>query len=90
MSVCKMFVLNLMKKCWLASEKNAFCQCHLTLLCARHIYPSLVRVQPRKIRPCLIERLLVGRKESKQTNKQTNKQTKLLCLFEGNYATLEF
>ena len=40
MSVCKMFVLNLMKKCWLASdrvlassEKNAFFQCHLTLLC---------------------------------------------------------
>ena len=40
MSVCKMFVLNLMKKYWLASgrvlassEKNAFCQCHLTLLC---------------------------------------------------------
>ena len=39
MSVCKMFVLNLMKKYWLASgrvlassEKNAFCQCHLTLL----------------------------------------------------------
>ena len=40
MSVCKMFVQNLMKKCWLASgrvlassEKNSFCQCHLTLLC---------------------------------------------------------
>ena len=51
MSVCKMFVLNLMKKCWLASgrvlasnEKNAICQCPLTLL----------------------------------------------CLFDGNYATLEF
>ena len=33
-------LLNLIKKCWLApgssiasSEKNAFCQCHLTLLC---------------------------------------------------------
>ena len=40
MSVCKMFVLTLMKKCWLApgrvlasSEKKAFCQCHLALLC---------------------------------------------------------
>ena len=38
MSVCKMFILNLMKKCWLASgrvlassKKKAFCQCHLTL-----------------------------------------------------------
>ena len=36
---------------------------------ARHIYPSLVLVQPRKTRPCLTERLLMGRKESKQTNK---------------------
>ena len=40
MSDCKIFVLNLMKQCWLtsgrvlaSSEKNAFCQCHLTLLC---------------------------------------------------------
>ena len=30
----------------------------------------LALVQPRKTRPCLIERLLMGRKESKQTNKQ--------------------
>ena len=29
----------------------------------------LVLVQPRKTRPCLTERLLMGRKESKQTNK---------------------
>ena len=36
----------------------------------RHIYPSLVQVQPRKTRPCLTERLLMGRKESNQTNKQ--------------------
>ena len=36
---------------------------------ARHIYPSLVLVQPRKICPCLTERLLMGRKESYQTNK---------------------
>ena len=35
---------------------------------ARHIYPSLVLVQPRKTRPCLTERLLMGRKESNQTN----------------------
>ena len=37
---------------------------------AKHIYPSLVLVQPRKTRPCLTERLLMGRKESNQTNKQ--------------------
>ena len=32
--------------------------------------PSLVLVQPRKIRPCLTEILLMERKESNQTNKQ--------------------
>ena len=30
---------------------------------ARHIYPSLVLFQPGKTRPCLTERLLMGRKE---------------------------
>ena len=35
-----------------------------------HIYPSLVLVQPKKTRPCLTEILLLGRKESNQTNKQ--------------------
>ena len=38
---------------------------------ARHIYPSLVLVQPRKNHPYITERLLMGRKESNQTNKQT-------------------
>ena len=38
---------------------------------ARHIYPSLVLVQPRKTRPCLTERFLMGHKESNQTNKTT-------------------
>ena len=33
------------------------------------MYPSLVLVQPRKIHPCLTEKLLMGRKESNQTNK---------------------
>ena len=44
----------------------------VTPLCpwARHINPSLVLVQPRKTHPCLTERLLMGRKESNQTNKQ--------------------
>ena len=32
-----------------------------------HIYPSLVLVQPRKTRPYITERLLMGRKESNQT-----------------------
>ena len=34
---------------------------------ARHIYPSLVLVQPRKTRPCLTERLLMGPKKSNKT-----------------------
>ena len=36
----------------------------------RHIYPSLVLVQPRKTRPCLTERLLMGRKESNQMKQE--------------------
>ena len=35
--------------------------------------PSLVLVQPRKTPPYITERLLMGRKESNQTNK-SNKQ----------------
>ena len=40
----------------------------VTALCpwARHINPSLVLVQPRKTRPYITERLLMGRKESNQ------------------------
>ena len=39
------------------------------------MYPSLVLVQPRKTRPCLTERLLMGRKESNQTTNKQNKYT---------------
>ena len=35
---------------------------------ARHIYLSLVLVQPRKTRPYITERFMMGRKESNQTN----------------------
>ena len=35
---------------------------------AGHINPSLVLVQPRKTRPFITERLLMGHKESNQTN----------------------
>ena len=40
------------------------------------IYPSLVLVQPRKTRPCLTEWLLMGRKDSCQTNRQNNRKVK--------------
>ena len=44
--------------------------------------PSLVLVQPRKTCPCLTERLLMGRKESNQTNKTPMKLIRqLICIF---------
>ena len=42
---------------------------HFVVSLSKNIYPSLVLVQPRKTRPYIIERLLMGRKESNQTNK---------------------
>ena len=57
LSVCKLFFPS-----WISEE----------LLHHAYIYPSLVLVQPRKTRPCLTERLLMGGKESNQTNKQTS------------------
>ena len=57
---------------WLETEGPRVRASPASLRCgpwARHIYPSLVLVQPRKTRPCLTERLLMGRKESIQTNK---------------------
>ena len=36
---------------------------------SKNINPSLVLVQPRKTRPFITERLLMGRKESNQTKK---------------------
>ena len=44
---------------------------HCIVSLSKNINPSLVLVQPRKTRPFITERLLMGRKESNQTNKQT-------------------
>ena len=44
---------------------------HCVVSLSKNINPSLVLVQPRKTRPFITERLLMGRKESNQT-KQTN------------------
>ena len=44
---------------------------HCVVVLEQNIYPSLVLMQPRKTRSCLTERLLIGCKESNQTNKQT-------------------
>ena len=51
---------------------------------ARHIYPSLVLVRPRKTRPYITERLLMGRKESNQTNKQKNRLHETVLLSTQN------
>ena len=42
-------------------------RCHCVVSLSKNINPSLVLVQPRKTRPYITERLLMGRKESNQT-----------------------
>ena len=57
------------KGAWLKTEGPRVRALRASLRCghwARHIYHSLVLVQPSKTRPCLAERLLMGRKESNQ------------------------
>ena len=48
-------------------------QGHCVVSLGKNINPSLVQVQPRKTRPFITERFLMGLQESNQTN-QTNKQ----------------
>ena len=55
------------ESCPMWSNTNARQQSIVNLAC-RRIYPSLVLVQPRKTSPCLTKRLLMGPKESNQTN----------------------
>ena len=45
---------------------------HCIVSLSKNINPSLVLVQPRKTRPFITERLLMGRKELNQTNKQSD------------------
>ena len=52
-------------------------QRHCVVSLNKNINPSLVLVQPRKSRPYITERLLMGRKESNK--KQTNKIL-ILCI----------
>ena len=46
-------------------------QRHCVVSLSKNINPSLVLVQPRKTRPFITERLLMGQKESNQTNSLT-------------------
>ena len=57
---------------------------------SKNINPSLVLVQPRKTLPFITERLLVGRKQSKQTNKNQAqvsllKKMERLVKFSANF-----
>ena len=45
---------------------------HCVVSLSKNINPSLVLVQPRKTRPYITERLLMGCKESNQTNKHSD------------------
>ena len=45
---------------------------HCVVSLSKNINPSLVLVQPRKTRPFITKRLLMGRKETNQTNEQKN------------------
>ena len=52
---------------------------HCILSLNNNINLSFVLVQPRKTRPFITERLLMGRKESNQTNKQTKVTKRPIC-----------
>ena len=53
-------------------------QRHCVVSLSKNINSSLVLVQPRKTCPFITERLLMGCKESNQTNKQRRKSSLLL------------
>ena len=54
---------------------------HCVVSLSKNINPSLVLVQPRKTRLFIIERLLMERKESNQTNKtkRAGEDLKVMC-----------
>ena len=59
---------------------------HCVVSLSKNINPSLVLVQPRKTSPFITERLLMGRKESNQTNKQTKLDLeKLICALSTRF-----
>ena len=59
---------------------------NLSKLVCYSFFPSLVLVQPRKTRPYITERLLMGCKESNQTKKIAT----LLILFTGRMVCEQF
>ena len=67
-----------LRSCWFEPH-----QCHCIVSLSKSINPSLVLVQPRKTRPFIIERLLMGRKES---NKKTCNPDATKIIFINLYA----
>ena len=65
---------------------------HCVVSLSKNINPSLLLVQPRKTRPFITERLLMGRKESNQTNKQKiyHMTLRLLCNLISGVKKLRF
>ena len=57
---------------------------HYVVSLSKNINPSLELVQPRKTRPFITERLLIGRKESNQTN------IMVTCMSLGKYKICYF
>ena len=53
---------------------------HCVVSLSKNINPSLVLVHPRKTRPFITERLLMGRKESNQTKNITNGTPEMVLL----------
>ena len=54
---------------------------HCVVSLSKYINPSLVLVQPRKTHPFITERMLMGRKESVQTNKTITITLETLRMF---------
>ena len=55
-----------------------WCPCVVSV--SKNINPSLVLDQPRKTHPFILERLLMGRKESNQTKQNTLSFAFLVCI----------
>ena len=66
---------------------------HCVVSLSKNIYPSLVLVQPRKTRPFITERFLMGRKESnhiKSNLTKSNKNAPYTCSRLPNYTARRY
>ena len=61
---------------------------HCVVSLSKNINPSLVLVKPRKTRPFISEILLMGRKESNQTDKQLTMFNNSIAIFSNSIKNL--